>query len=284
MPRTAAKIEGRRYTDVIQFRDDVRLTFNNCRIFNPPGALLCVLRMLGAAAAVAAACLHGRCVGGMPRQTRLQASAGAICFVAVVLPPALMLCIFTILPCHLPAAPLLAPSTGNHVRIMGDQACERFEKKWQMSGIEFHWNTHKRQCELEDEQLEAESKSLPDKLQAVTAELQELTRKVGGWVCAGKKARKAGWVAGAGKKQRKGGWRVLRVAGVARCSRTEAPCCAMLCLRQPRRRVFALPVPSLQTKHRTRSPVPVHHTRGVLAAGGGAQPGAGAGPGARDDV
>jgi hypothetical protein len=65
---------------------------------------------------------------------------------------------------------------------MGDQACERFEKKWQMSGIEFHWNTHKRQCELEDEQLEAESKSLPDKLQAVTAELQELTRKVGGRV------------------------------------------------------------------------------------------------------
>jgi hypothetical protein len=51
-PCTAAKIEGRRYTDVIQFRDDVRLTFNNCRIFNPPGAAL-----PPAAACAAVACL-----------------------------------------------------------------------------------------------------------------------------------------------------------------------------------------------------------------------------------
>ena len=33
------------------------------------------------------------------------------------------------------------------------------------------------------QQLEAESKSLPDKLEAVTAELQELTRKVGACCC-----------------------------------------------------------------------------------------------------
>ena len=136
---------------------------------------------------------------------------------------------------------------------MGDQASERFEKKWQMSALEFHWDAHVKQCQLEDrvrgaggraacwpreaavlgccsrswtdgalpcsaagqrtpaaaaarppgalaaaaaadarpapstplcarvaQQLEAESKSLPDKLQEVTAELQELTRKVGG--------------------------------------------------------------------------------------------------------
>ena len=104
---------------------------------------------------------------------------------------------------------------------MGDQACERFEKKWQMSGIEFHWSTHKRQCELEDEQLEAESKSLPDKLQAVTAELQELTRKVGA-------AR-----GGAGGKGGKGGWRVLAPGcgqqswrGVCPRSSAKAACCA----------------------------------------------------------
>ncbi len=33
----AAKIDGRRYNNPLEFRDDVRLTFNNCRIFNPPG-------------------------------------------------------------------------------------------------------------------------------------------------------------------------------------------------------------------------------------------------------
>lgn len=98
-----AKIDGRRYNNVYEFRDDVRLTFNNCRIFNPPG---------------------------------------------------------------------------NHVRMMGDQASERFEKKWAMSAIEYHWDAHLKQCALEDKQLELESKSLPDKLQEVTAELQELTRKV----------------------------------------------------------------------------------------------------------
>jgi hypothetical protein len=62
---------------------------------------------------------------------------------------------------------------------MGDQASERFEKKWAMSAMEFHWEAHKKQCALEDAALEAESKALPDKLQEVTAELAELTRKVG---------------------------------------------------------------------------------------------------------
>lgn len=158
----------------------------------------------------------------------------------------------------------LSPA-GNHVRVMGDQASERFEKKWQMSAIEYHWDAHVKQCQLEDavrlpppycralpavppaaaclawcrcpcpallsaaclpggprlgrlsvsgssrepqhtrrqsllaaplclgilltrpgkpalalllQAAEAESKSLPDKLQEVTAELQELTRKV----------------------------------------------------------------------------------------------------------
>ena len=32
-----AKLERRKYTDVYQFRDDMRLVFNNCRLFNPPG-------------------------------------------------------------------------------------------------------------------------------------------------------------------------------------------------------------------------------------------------------
>lgn len=117
---------------------------------------------------------------------------------------------------------------------MGDQASERFEKKWQMSAIEFHWEAHTKQCALEDkvrccagclaghqrrqeaggccwwvllshepppsaypsdpaptrlpafpvpQQLELESKSLPDKLQEVTAELQELTKKVRAGLC-----------------------------------------------------------------------------------------------------
>ncbi|KAI3423977.1 hypothetical protein D9Q98_009811 [Chlorella vulgaris] len=98
-----AKNENRLYKTIYELRDDVRLTFNNCRIFNPPG---------------------------------------------------------------------------NHVRAIGDQSSERFEKKWAMSALEYHWEAHIKQCALEDAQLEAESKSLPDKLQEVTAELQELTRKV----------------------------------------------------------------------------------------------------------
>eukprot|EP00887_Chlorella_sp_A99_P005831 scaffold1.g5831.t1 len=32
-----SKLERRKYTDVYQFRDDVRLVFNNCRQYNPPG-------------------------------------------------------------------------------------------------------------------------------------------------------------------------------------------------------------------------------------------------------
>lgn len=55
---------------------------------------------------------------------------------------------------------LLAPSrciaatpptfTGNHVRAIGDQSSERFEKKWAMSALEYHWEAHIKQCALED--------------------------------------------------------------------------------------------------------------------------------------
>lgn len=44
----------------------------------------------------------------------------------------------------------LSRPAGNHVRVMGDQASERFEKKWQMSAIEYHWEAHVKQCQLED--------------------------------------------------------------------------------------------------------------------------------------
>lgn len=36
------------------------------------------------------------------------------------------------------------------MRMMGDQASERFEKKWAMSAIEYHWDAHLKQCALED--------------------------------------------------------------------------------------------------------------------------------------
>ena len=187
---------------------------------------------------------------------------------------------------RLPARRLLP--AGNHVRVMGDQASERFEKKWAMSAIEVHWEHHMKACQLEDavraccvqqgcaggradagtatscatarertcaapgpscsasvslaplpppvltlcavcccpplQQLEAETQSLPDKLQAVTAELQELTRKVRR--CRGGLA----WVDGWRRRGAAAGWqhmllakRTPRDAGAAACNACLLP-------------------------------------------------------------
>ena len=75
---------------------------------------------------------------------------------------------------------------------MGDQASEKFEKRWSMNATEWHWEAHLKRCALEDAALESEAKSLPDKLAEVNQELQELSRKVGMWVC--------GWVRGVDSK------------------------------------------------------------------------------------
>ena len=63
---------------------------------------------------------------------------------------------------------------------MGDQASEKFEKRWSMNATEWHWEAHLKRCALEDAALESEAKSLPDKLAEVNQELQELSRKVRG--------------------------------------------------------------------------------------------------------
>lgn len=119
----AAKIDGRRYNNVYEFRDDVRLTFNNCRIFNPPGEQPPPSPLL--AAAVVWRVFVGRLGARAPSMPATSEPA---------VPPALP----------------RSPAAGNHVRIVGDQTSERFEKKWAMSAIEYHWEAHIKQCALED--------------------------------------------------------------------------------------------------------------------------------------
>ncbi|GAB4813020.1 hypothetical protein N2152v2_000066 [Parachlorella kessleri] len=96
------KLEKRKYADVYGFLADVRLTFSNCRDFNPPG---------------------------------------------------------------------------NHVRTLGDETSDKFERKWVQNQVEAKWESERQRYQLELERIEAESKSLPDKLKEVNAELAELTRK-----------------------------------------------------------------------------------------------------------
>lgn len=97
------KLDGRQYSDPYQFRDDVRLVFENCRSFNPPG---------------------------------------------------------------------------NFVRGHGDQASDKFERKWVQLGIEGQWQAEMRRQQLELQQAEAESKGLAQQVAEVTGELRELVAKV----------------------------------------------------------------------------------------------------------
>jgi Bromodomain extra-terminal - transcription regulation/Bromodomain len=67
---------------------------------------------------------------------------------------------------------------GESVRKLGDNASDQFELKFSKFHIDASWEGEKRRFALEMDRLEAEAKSLPDKLREVDAELQELTRKV----------------------------------------------------------------------------------------------------------
>lgn len=90
------------YKNVYEFRDDVRLCFENCRTFNP---------------------------------------------------------------------------VNNHVRKVGDGASSSFEKKWAAKRIEEEWEGELKRHELSMTRLEAEAKSLPDKIKEVDEELQSLASK-----------------------------------------------------------------------------------------------------------
>lgn len=90
------------FKNVYEFRDDVRLCFENCRSFNPPG---------------------------------------------------------------------------NHVRNHGDAASTSFEKKWATKRVEEEWEGEMKRHELAMKRLEAEAKSLPDKIKDVDEELQALATK-----------------------------------------------------------------------------------------------------------
>jgi hypothetical protein len=90
------------FKNVYEFRDDVRLCFENCRSFNPPG---------------------------------------------------------------------------NHVRNHGDTASTSFEKKWATKRVEEEWEGEMKRHELAMKRLEAEAKSLPDKIKDVDEELQALATK-----------------------------------------------------------------------------------------------------------
>lgn len=95
-------MEAGNYADIYGFRDDIRLCFDNCRKYNPPGHL---------------------------------------------------------------------------VRGYGDAASDQFEKKWATRQIEAEWEAESRRHLLAIDRLEAEAKSLPDKIKEVDAELQELADK-----------------------------------------------------------------------------------------------------------
>ena len=90
------------YKNIYEFRDDVRLCFENCRLFNPQG---------------------------------------------------------------------------HSVRTIGDSASNSFEKKWETKRIEEEWEGERKRHELAMSRLEAEAKSLPDKIKEVDAELQALATK-----------------------------------------------------------------------------------------------------------
>lgn len=66
---------------------------------------------------------------------------------------------------------------GNFVRNIGDQASEKFEKKWVASGIEAMAAAEIRRSELERQALEAEVSTLPDAVRAAGEELAALARK-----------------------------------------------------------------------------------------------------------
>jgi hypothetical protein len=97
-----AWIETGHYQNVRGFRDDVRLCFDNCRLFNP---------------------------------------------------------------------------VGHQVRKMGDTASDQFEKKWENRKVEEEWDAEMERHRLTMARLEAEAKSLPDKIKEVEAELQDLAAK-----------------------------------------------------------------------------------------------------------
>lgn len=90
------------YKNVYEFRDDVRLCFENCRLFNPQG---------------------------------------------------------------------------HPVRAIGDSASNSFEKKWESKHVEEEWEGELKRHKLAMDRLEAEAKSLPDKIKEVDEELQTLAEK-----------------------------------------------------------------------------------------------------------
>lgn len=66
---------------------------------------------------------------------------------------------------------------GHPIRKIGDSASDSFEKKWVQRHVEAEWEAEKQRHALAMERLEAEAKSLPDKIKEVDAELQELAAK-----------------------------------------------------------------------------------------------------------
>ena len=66
---------------------------------------------------------------------------------------------------------------GHQVRKFGDSASDQFEKKWENRKIEEEWDGEMERHRLTMVRLEAEAKSLPDKMKEVDAELQDLANK-----------------------------------------------------------------------------------------------------------
>jgi len=67
---------------------------------------------------------------------------------------------------------------GHQVRNFGDSASNTFEKKWAQKNVEAEWEGELQRHKLLMDRLQAEAKSLPEKIKEVDEELQALTSKV----------------------------------------------------------------------------------------------------------
>lgn len=66
---------------------------------------------------------------------------------------------------------------GHPVRNFGDAASNQFEKKWEAKRVEEEWESEMKRHDLAVKRLEAEAKSLPEKMKEVDEELQALASK-----------------------------------------------------------------------------------------------------------
>ena len=101
---SAVRLKDGRYASPLLFRDDVRLVWSNCRLYNPPGA----------------------CVACRGDTALWTSSSTATCIPAQ--PP-------DVVPCN-------SATAGDWVRELGNRTSHQFEQQWEREGVERHWREH----------------------------------------------------------------------------------------------------------------------------------------------